>query len=290
MKGLRHSWAAAILLCAAAASAQTARPARQYTIEQFLTTTSISGASFSPDESAHPVLVEQDRHLERLHDPGRRRRVDASHEVDDRLDLRGVVLSERRSHPLHARSGRQRAESSLRAHARRPGARPHARGEAEGAVRRLDAGWRGFYVSTNERDARFFDIYRYDAKTYERTLFYKNEHGYFPDARVRRRQVGGADEAEHDERQRHLPVERGDEGAQASQRTQGRRAVRARRRSIRRRNISTTSPTRAAEFARLRRYALAAGTGTKTSTEGRLGRHVRRLLARRPLSRHRRQP
>jgi hypothetical protein len=51
MKGLRHSWAAAILLWAAAASAQTARPARQYTIDQFLTTTAISGASFSADET-----------------------------------------------------------------------------------------------------------------------------------------------------------------------------------------------------------------------------------------------
>ena len=37
--------------CAAQASAQTARPSKQYTIEQFLDTTSMSGASFSPDES-----------------------------------------------------------------------------------------------------------------------------------------------------------------------------------------------------------------------------------------------
>jgi dipeptidyl aminopeptidase/acylaminoacyl peptidase len=38
----------------------------------------------------------------------------------------------------------------------------------------------GFYVSTNERDQRFFDVYRYDATSYERTLFYKNEAGYQP--------------------------------------------------------------------------------------------------------------
>src|SRR5690606_16467144 len=37
-----------------------------------------------------------------------------------------------------------------------------------------------FYVETNERDPRFFDIYKYDAKTYERTLFYENTDGYFP--------------------------------------------------------------------------------------------------------------
>jgi dipeptidyl aminopeptidase/acylaminoacyl peptidase len=34
-----------------------------------------------------------------------------------------------------------------------------------------------FYVSSNERDQRFFDLYRYDAETYTRTLLYKNEQG-----------------------------------------------------------------------------------------------------------------
>ncbi|WP_245728060.1 alpha/beta hydrolase family protein [Nitrosovibrio tenuis] len=43
-------------------------------------------------------------------------------------------------------------------------------------------GWRpdgsAFFVSSNERDPRFFDIYRYDAKTYARTLLYRNEQGF----------------------------------------------------------------------------------------------------------------
>jgi dipeptidyl aminopeptidase/acylaminoacyl peptidase len=34
-----------------------------------------------------------------------------------------------------------------------------------------------FYVTTNERDPRFFDLYRYDAKTYARTMLYKNDQG-----------------------------------------------------------------------------------------------------------------
>ncbi len=46
------------------------------------------------------------------------------------------------------------------------------------------AGWTpdgsAFYVATNERDNRYFDLYRYDAKSYERTPFYKNEAGYLP--------------------------------------------------------------------------------------------------------------
>jgi Tol biopolymer transport system component len=38
----------------------------------------------------------------------------------------------------------------------------------------------GFYATTNERDQRYFDVYRYDATSYERTMFYKNEVGYQP--------------------------------------------------------------------------------------------------------------
>ena len=43
------------------------------------------------------------------------------------------------------------------------------------------AGWRpdgsAFYVLTNERDPKFFDLYRYDAKSYQRTMLFKNEKG-----------------------------------------------------------------------------------------------------------------
>ncbi|MCM2258683.1 MAG: S9 family peptidase [Vicinamibacteria bacterium] len=39
-----------------------------------------------------------------------------------------------------------------------------------------------FFVATNERDPRYFDLYRYDATTYARTLLYKNEAGDQPGA------------------------------------------------------------------------------------------------------------
>ncbi len=45
------------------------------------------------------------------------------------------------------------------------------------------AGWAGdnesFYVSSNERDRRFFDVYEYDVNTYDRELIFENE-GFFP--------------------------------------------------------------------------------------------------------------
>ena len=43
---------------------------------------------------------------------------------------------------------------------------------------------------TNERDARYFDLYRYDAKTYARTLLYQNDVGYQIGPISRRRQAG----------------------------------------------------------------------------------------------------
>ncbi|MDE0104225.1 MAG: alpha/beta fold hydrolase [Bryobacterales bacterium] len=65
--------------------------------------------------------------------------------------------------------------------------------EVDGSVRdvtpgeRLKAmfrGWSGdrrsFWVLTNERDPRFFDLYRYQADTYERELFMRNEAGWMP--------------------------------------------------------------------------------------------------------------
>src|SRR6187551_762571 len=35
-----------------------------------------------------------------------------------------------------------------------------------------------FWVSTNERDPKFFDLYRYDANSYARSIVYKDETGY----------------------------------------------------------------------------------------------------------------
>ncbi len=39
-----------------------------------------------------------------------------------------------------------------------------------------------FFICSNERDQRYFDVYEYDIASYERTLFFKNESGLFPSA------------------------------------------------------------------------------------------------------------
>ena len=65
--------------------------------------------------------------------------------------------------------------------------------ETDGSVRDLTpgdqlkamfAGWSGdrdfFWVLTNERDPRYFDLYRYEVDGYERDLVMKNEEGWMP--------------------------------------------------------------------------------------------------------------
>ena len=157
---------------------------------------------------ALPVLLEQDRHLERLLDPGRRRRVDAGHDVDGRFDLRGLVLPDGRSRAVHARPGRQRAESPLREDAGRPGEGPHARREAEGPVLRLVGRSHGLlrqHERTGPALLRSLPLRREDAGADGRL----QERPRLPAGRhLARRQVGRAGEGEHDQRHRPLPVER----------------------------------------------------------------------------------
>jgi Tol biopolymer transport system component len=46
------------------------------------------------------------------------------------------------------------------------------------------AGWShddsSFFALTNERDRRFFDVYRHDAGDYKRSVVYENKDGYLP--------------------------------------------------------------------------------------------------------------
>ncbi len=164
---------------AATTTQQTAAPAapKRYTIEQFLATTTIGGASFSADEQrilfhsnktgifnvysisvngGEPVALTsstKDSHYAVSYFP-----------KDDRVlytrDQGGNELNHLYVRELDGK------EQDLT-----PGEK----------LKAIFMGWsgdkNGFYVASNERDARFFDVYRYDAKTYARELIYKNETG-----------------------------------------------------------------------------------------------------------------
>jgi dipeptidyl aminopeptidase/acylaminoacyl peptidase len=163
------------------AGAQTAsRQPKQYTIEQFLDTTSISGASFSSDESrilfssnktgiwnAYTVPVSGGSWT-----PITTSTTDSTYAVsffphDDRIMLTHDQGGNELNH-LYVRSPAGDEKDIT------PGEKLKAQfidWTPDGAA---------FYVSTNERDPKFFDIYRYDAKAYGRTLLYENTDGYFP--------------------------------------------------------------------------------------------------------------
>jgi dipeptidyl aminopeptidase/acylaminoacyl peptidase len=168
------AWPAGVLAAPAPAAH---RAPRSYTIEQFMSTTAVTGASFSADESrilfssnatgvynvysvpvaggpATPMTSSKDTTIAVSYFRG-----------DDRIlftrDQGGNELNH-----LYVRE-KDGTERDLT-----PGAR----------LKAAFAGWTpagdAFYVATNERDPKFFDLYRYDAKTCDRTLVFKDEVGY----------------------------------------------------------------------------------------------------------------
>jgi dipeptidyl aminopeptidase/acylaminoacyl peptidase len=168
---------------------QTATPAtpqvrqpKQYTIEQFLNTVSIRGASFSADESR--ILFSSNKTgiwnaysmpvTGGAWTPITTSATDSTYAVsyfqkDDRILITRDQGGNELNH-LYVRTPAGELRDIT------PGDK----------LKASFAGWTpagtAFYVQTNERDAKAFDVYRYDAATYERTLVFENKDGYFPSA------------------------------------------------------------------------------------------------------------
>src|SRR5262245_39402585 len=160
----------AIAILAAAAALAATRPAKQYTMEQLLDTTAIQGGSFSADESrllfssnktgiwnAYTIPVGGGAWT-----PITKSTKDSTYAVayfphDNRILLTRDQGGNELNHLcLLAEDG---AERDLT-----PGTKLKAQ------FVRFTPDGSAFFVLTNERDARFFDIYRYDAKSYARTM------------------------------------------------------------------------------------------------------------------------
>ncbi len=169
--------AAALAGCVASAAN---RPAKLYTIEQFMATTAVSGASFSPDETKLLFSSNGPGIFNAYVVPlkgGEAKQVTAS-TTDTTLavsyfpkDERILLTRDQGGNELNhlyvlEMNGKERDLT--------PG----------GKLKAQFGGWTpdgdAFYVATNERDPRFFDIYRYDAASYARDLLYQNEKGFFP--------------------------------------------------------------------------------------------------------------
>ncbi|MCA1245780.1 S9 family peptidase [Massilia sp. MS-15] len=161
----------------AAPPAKAPRVHKQYTIEQFMATTSVTGASFSKDEQ-RILFSSNESGIFNVYampvtggapTPMTRSTTDSTYAIgyfynDDRILFTRDSGGNERNH-LYVRE-LDGSERDLT-----PGDKHRA----------MFAGWRpdgsGFYVATNERDPKFFDLYFYDAGDYKRSVVYRNDSG-----------------------------------------------------------------------------------------------------------------
>ena len=167
----------AALLAACAQGLQT-RDVTQYSIEDFLGTVNYSGASFSPDKSK--ILVSSD-----------------AGGVYNAYAIPATggepqPLTESTTNAIFAESYFPADERILYSSDQGGNERTHLYvREIDGSVRDLTPGdklkatfqgWaadeQSFFVGTNERDERFFDIYEYAVDGYQRTLLFQDDVGY----------------------------------------------------------------------------------------------------------------
>jgi len=165
---------------AGSAQKTPARPSKQYTIEQFMDNVSVNGASFSADETrvlfssnktgvwnAYSVPTKGGEWSQVTNSTTDSVFAVSYFPKDDRIlytrDRGGNELNH-----LYVRTP-EGEEKDLT-----PGDK----------LKAMFGGWTpdfsAFYVLTNERDPKFFDVYRYDAGTYERAMFFRNDLGYLP--------------------------------------------------------------------------------------------------------------
>src|SRR5712692_1377887 len=154
------------------------RPSKEYTIEQFLATTAISGVSFSADEKK--ILFSSNKtgiyNVYTIPVAGGEPTAITSSTTDTTLAVSYFPKDDRvlytrdkggdEKNHLYVRE-RDGSEKDLT-----PGA--DLKASFAGWTRAGDA----FYVQTNERDPRFFDLYRYETAGYARKLLYRNDAGY----------------------------------------------------------------------------------------------------------------
>lgn len=155
-----------------------ARPVRQYSIEEFLSSTTIAGASFSPDGSR--ILVSSNQtgifNAYALSVYGGKPR-QLTHSTTDAIYANAYFPEDERIIYSSDRGGDEHThvyvrELDGRAIDLTPGDR----------LKAAFAGWAqddgSFFITTNERDPRYFDLYEVTAARYTKTLLFKNEGGF----------------------------------------------------------------------------------------------------------------
>ena len=154
------------------------RQVRQYSIEEFINTTSIRGASFSPDGSK--ILVSSDEtgiFNAHAYPVSGDEPVQLTDSTTDSIFANSYFPEDERIIYSSDRGGDEHTHVYVR--------------ELDGTVvdvtpgDNLKAGFRGwadddesFFVTTNERDPRYFDLYEVDVNTYKKKILFRNETGF----------------------------------------------------------------------------------------------------------------
>jgi len=167
----------AALAPAAPAAAAVGRSVPQYTIEQFLGTVNLSGASFSPDSGKVLVSSDETGVLNAYAVPvAGGPRIPLTHSTGDAVIAYSYFPRDERFLYGSDRGGNELTHVYVQ--------------EADGCARDLTPGdklkgnflgWsddrKGFFISTNERDPRYFDVYEYATDGYARQLLYQDDQG-----------------------------------------------------------------------------------------------------------------
>jgi len=159
-----------------------ARLAHQYTIQQFLATTTLTGDSFSPDGTKILVSSNQSGIYNAYSiavnggNP-----VALTHSTTDNVFAVGYFPRDDRILYLSDQGGNELSHLYVRyPDATVRDLTPGTKLKAEFLGWALDE--TSFYLTTNERDPRYFDVYEVPVDTYKRELVFKNDGGFFPAA------------------------------------------------------------------------------------------------------------
>ncbi|HVG57579.1 MAG TPA: S9 family peptidase, partial [Hyalangium sp.] len=150
-----------------------------YTIDQFMTVTKVGGASFSPDEKKILYSSNETGIFNAFSVPvGGGKPTQLTKSTTDSTFAVSYFPKDERI--LYSRDQGGNENSHLYVRELNGKEKDLTPGDK---VKATFFGWKeddlsAFYVLTNERDARFFDLYKYDAKTYKRTLLYQNDGNY----------------------------------------------------------------------------------------------------------------
>lgn len=160
---------------APAAASAAADPYARYDAATFHATLGVFGASFSPDESS--ILISTDAagvfNLYSQPVAGGEPRALTSQKADN-LSVVSYFPRDERVLYLADKGGNELDHIFVA----EPGKAPLDLTPGD-AVKASFVGWSrddaALWVQTNERDPRFFDLYRYDAETYARTMVFQND-------------------------------------------------------------------------------------------------------------------